>query len=225
MTSGLRWNESGISYADPRNSETAMDAAADRYRHVLSRPIDAAPGTRWNYSSGDVAVIAAVIARATRTPIEIFAYEKLFRPLGIGEWDWLKDDKGVPIAASGLRLTPHDMAKLGQLVLARGQWRGEQVVPAAWIDTATSDHATTSGLPADGCALSYGYFFWLGPRCEPGFIAAMGLGGQRIYVSRAHDAVIVITAGLYNGPVLAPFAQEVHRQEIYRAVIAALPPS
>ena len=225
MTSGLRWNESGISYADPRNGETAMDAAADRYRYVLSRPIDAAPGTRWNYSSGDVALIAAVIARATKMPLEIFAFEKLFRPLGIEEWDWLKDQKGVPISASGLRLTPREMAKLGQLVLARGRWGGNQVLPAAWVDAATSPHVTTSGLPAGACELSYGYFFWLGPRCTPAFVAAMGLGGQRIYVSRAHDAVVVINAGLYNGPVLRPFAQEVDRQGIYRAVIAALPPS
>ena len=49
MTLGTEWNEN-LPYTDPRNSETAMDRATDRYRYVLERPFVAQPGSRWNYN-------------------------------------------------------------------------------------------------------------------------------------------------------------------------------
>jgi CubicO group peptidase (beta-lactamase class C family) len=99
MTSGLHWDEDSVPYTDPRNSEIAMDLAKDPYRYVLSQPFDAAPGQRFRYSGGDVAVMAAVLTRATKRPLEAYAEEKLFRPLGIARVAWLKDAKGVPYAA------------------------------------------------------------------------------------------------------------------------------
>ena len=67
-----------------------MDIADDPYRYVLSGSIDAAPGTRFNYSGGDVAIVAAIVTRATKTPIETYAREKLFTPLGIARFEWSK---------------------------------------------------------------------------------------------------------------------------------------
>ena len=197
MTSGLHWDEHSFSYIDPRNSETAMDNAPDRYRYILSQPIDAPPGTQWRYSGGDVALIAAVIARTTKMPLEQYAQQKLFAPLGIETFTWLKDEKGIPIAASGLRLMPRDMAKIGLLVLHHGRAdNGVQIVPESWIAEATAPHATVD--TDDVCPTQYGYFWWLGPACAPPWIGAIGNGGQRIWIVPARDLVIVITAGLYN---------------------------
>jgi CubicO group peptidase (beta-lactamase class C family) len=121
MTSGLQWDERSYPYTDIRNGESAMNAAPDRYRYILSRPMDSTPGTHWRYSGGDVALIAAIIARSTKTPIDSYAANKLFHPLGITEFNWIADDKKIPIAASGLRMLPRDMAKIGLLVLHQGQ--------------------------------------------------------------------------------------------------------
>jgi CubicO group peptidase (beta-lactamase class C family) len=76
----------------------------DRYRYILSQPIDSPPGTQWRYSGGDAALIAAVVTRSTKLPIDVYAAEELFAPLGITKSVWLKDTDGIPIAASGLRL-------------------------------------------------------------------------------------------------------------------------
>lgn len=84
MTSGLHWDEWSYPYTDIRNSEIAMDRSPDRYRYILSQPIDSAPGTQWRYSGGDAALVAAVITRSTKVPIDIYAGKKLFAPLGIG---------------------------------------------------------------------------------------------------------------------------------------------
>jgi CubicO group peptidase (beta-lactamase class C family) len=197
MTSGLRWDE-GLSYRDPHNSETAMDMAPDRYRYILSGPIDSPPGTKWRYSGGDVALIAAVITRVTRTPLDEYA-NRLFSPLGVSRFVWLKDARGIAIAASGLRLTPREMAQLGLLVLHGGRnGADQQVVPRDWIETSTAAHV--KAFESGDCPVEYGYFWWVGSHCRSPWISAIGNGGQRIYVVPSRDLVMVTTAGLYNSP-------------------------
>ena len=200
QTSGIRWDERTLPYTNPRNSETAMDMAEDRYRYILSQPIESVPGEQFNYSGGNVALLAAIIARATNTPIETYASTKLFLPLGITQFDWVKDQKGIPYAASGLRLRPRDMAKMGQLMLQEGHWVDRQIVPATWIETSTSRHAQF--LPDLQCGVQYGYLWFLGTICagdfDTPFFFASGNGGQNIMVFPSLSIVIVTTAGMYN---------------------------
>ena len=109
MTMGTEWDET-ISYADARNSERRMEDAPDRYRFVLDRPLVQAPGERWVYNGGSSALIAKLVSRGTGRPLLDFAHEHLFGPLGISELDWVVDGSGEPVAASGLRLRPRDLA-------------------------------------------------------------------------------------------------------------------
>lgn len=202
MTSGLHWDERTFPYTDARNSEIAMDLAMDRYRYILSQPIDSLPGERFNYSGGDVAIVAAIISRATKMPIEDYAARKLFQPLGITRFEWLKDRSGTPIAASGLRLRPIDMAAIGRLMLQRGRWNDQIVVPASWVESSTARHAQGPGDPR--CGTHTGYLWWLANLCVDGqetpFFFAAGNGEQYIWVAPSLDLVIVTTAGLYNDP-------------------------
>jgi CubicO group peptidase (beta-lactamase class C family) len=200
MTSGLHWDETTHPYTDPRNSETAMDRARDRLRFVLEQKVDAPPGEKFRYSGGDVALIAAIIARATKKPLDEFTRSALFAPLGVTKVEWLEDGSGVPIAASGLRMLPRDMAKIGLLMMNNGRHDGRQIVPEAWIKASVAPHAL---VEADQrCGFHYGYFWWLAPACdkskEPGVFIAIGNGGQRILVVPDRALVVVVTAGLYN---------------------------
>ena len=52
MTMGTDWDELGVPYSDPTNSEIAMDTAPDRYRFVLGAPVVMEPGKRWIYNGG-----------------------------------------------------------------------------------------------------------------------------------------------------------------------------
>jgi CubicO group peptidase (beta-lactamase class C family) len=139
MTSGLHWDEWSYPYTDIRNSEIAMDRSPDRYRYILSQPIDSAPGTQWRYSGDDAALVAAVVTRSTKVPIDIYAGKKLFAPLGITKFVWLKDRQGIPFAASGLRLLPRGMAKIGLLLLHDGRDpSGHQIVSESWLRELTT---------------------------------------------------------------------------------------
>ena len=199
MTLGMQWNEQ-LSYLDPANSETAMDAAPDRYRYVLARPIVAAPGEVWIYSGGAVALVARVIEKGTGQALADYARSALFEPLGIDKFSWVKGTDGEAIAASGLRLTPRELARVGQLVLARGQWDGRTIVPAAWLDASFTPAATVR----DG--QSYGYFWRVGEIAYPSktgirgerYVVGLGNGGQLLAIIPARALVVVVTAGNYN---------------------------
>ena len=201
MTSGFDWDERKYPYTDPRNPSIAMEIAPDLFRYVLSQQIAAPPGTRFAYSGGDVALVGAIIARATKVPLERFAKERLFGPLGIGDFEWSKAN-GNPRAEAGLRLTTRDMAKIGSLMLAGGEWGGKRIVSRAWVELSTSPHATVE--PDPKCGTKYGYLWWLFAGCAaqppaPGFVAN-GNGGQRIWVIASRKLVVASTAGLYNDP-------------------------
>jgi CubicO group peptidase (beta-lactamase class C family) len=206
MTSGLHWDERTYPYSDVRNSEIAMEIADDPYRYVLSGSINAPPGTRFNYSGGDVAVVAAIVSRATTTPIDAYAREKLFTPLGIARFEWTRSGADIPRAASGLRLTTHDMAKIGTLMLDGGRWDGKQIVPESWVKAATTPHVdVTSDVEGDAeCGTKFGYLWWIDAGCattpRAPWFAAIGNGGQRIWVIPSRKLVVASTGGLYNDP-------------------------
>jgi CubicO group peptidase (beta-lactamase class C family) len=197
MTLGLEWDES-LPYSDPRNSEIAMEMAPDRYRFVLDRPVVAEPGSRWQYCGGATALLAHLIAEGTGMQLHEDAKEKLFGPLGITDTDWVLGSNGEPAAASGLRMRPRDLARIGQLVLQRGRWGERQLVPADWLDASFEPR-----VPSED-ELAYGYQWWLWPR-EPRadgrrWMAGFGNGGQRLSIWPHLDLVLVVTAGNYNQP-------------------------
>jgi len=194
MKMGTAWDES-LPYSDPRNSEIAMEMADDRYRFALEQPLVAAPGMQWIYSGGAVALIARLIADGVGMPVDRYADEKLFGPLGITDYEWVRGADGVPSAASGLRMNIHDVARIGRMIVQHGACEGRQIVPADWLDASFTPQAAVEG------GLRYGYFWWLAGHGEPpAWVAGFGNGGQRLTVQPGIDLVIVIFAGNYNQP-------------------------
>jgi CubicO group peptidase (beta-lactamase class C family) len=199
MASGLQWDEESRPYGDPLNSETSMDAAKDRCRYVLSRPIAAAPGEKFRYSGGDTLLLAAVLERVTKLRLDKYADQVLFRPLRIEHYEWIAYPDGTPIAASGLRLLPRDMAKFGLLYQQRGQWRGTQIVPETWVKASLTSQTHVADRPFG--PQNYGYQWWLGTARDDAhtpWMMAVGYGGQRIMLIPSLDLVMVMTAGMYG---------------------------
>ena len=201
MTLGTDWDELTIPYTDPRNGETAMNNAADRYRYVLERPIIEPPGGCWIYNGGATALLARLIEKGTGRQLHEFAREVLFEPLQIENTEWRCGMDGEPIAASGLRLTPRDLVRIGTMILGGGQWNGRQVIPADWL--AVSFTPAISMLDGQ----QYGYQWYLctipisdgagGVRQEK-TIKAVGNGGQRLFLLPRLELVVAVTAGNYN---------------------------
>lgn len=195
MAMGTEWDEMSIPYTNPANSEIAMESAPDRYRFVLDRPIVETPGVRWIYCGGASALLGRLIAKGTGQDLPDFARAVLFRPLDINAFEWLRGADGTPSSASGLRLTPRDLARIGQMVLQNGQWNGHAVVPAAWIEAMSQTR-----IPIDG-PLQYGYQWYLGTLAGGHrWVGAMGNGGQRLFVMPSLDLLLVTTFGNYDQP-------------------------
>jgi len=87
MQMATEWSED-LPYTDPRNSEIAMEMAADRYRYFLDRPMVGEPGGGWTYNGGATSVIAGLIAKGVGKPIDVYACETLFATLGIERFEW-----------------------------------------------------------------------------------------------------------------------------------------
>ncbi len=205
MTMGTYWDETSLPYSDPRNSEIAMDMAPDRYRFVLERPVVAEPGRRWHYNGGATALLGRLIAKGTGKPLAEFARAALFDPLGIGATEWLKSRDGEPAAASGLRLTPRDLARIGQLMLNGGVWGNRRVLPAAWRERSVAPLVSVDEVRRYGYQWYVGDFAfgdqlgWRLSRLERWW-GGFGEGGQRLFLMPDLDLVVVIAAGNYLMP-------------------------
>ena len=199
MTLGLEWDELSIPYSDPRNSEIQMVAAPDRFRYILGLPIVGDPGVKWTYCGGATALLGRLIARGTGEKLLDYARRVLFEPMGFGPTAWSLDRTGEPQTASGLRLLPRDLVKVGQLVLAGGAWNGRQLVPAEWMK-----RITTQSVPIEGRG-GYGYHWYLGSMPagklqSAEWVAGIGWGGQRLFVLPKLDVVVAMNLGNYRLP-------------------------
>lgn len=197
MASGLAWSETASTYGTSANDETRLWWDANPARYILDRPLVAPPGTTWNYNGGHTVLLADVLEqRSGRTLIDL-ARTELFSPLGITSWEWRSGRHGKPLAYAGLRLTPRDLLRLGQLMLSKGAWQGRDVVPAAWVAATLQPSIATGSGP-----LRYGHHWWGGQLQRDGrsmvWIAGFGNGGQRLYVVPDLELTVVFTAGAYN---------------------------
>jgi len=173
-----------------------MIASPDWIQFMLDLPMAHDPGAQFDYSSGGVHLLSAVIRETTGECAIAFARQHLFAPLGIQDAIWPLDPKGKDNHGWGdLKLRPQDMAKLGFLFLHEGRWNGRQVISPDWVRAATQKHAPTNSASH----AHYGYLWWI--RDSGGF-SALGRGGQRIYVAPEQDLVVVMTAGA-GGPAEA----------------------
>ncbi len=160
-----------------------MMASPDWTQYALDQPMTSEPGAIYDYCGLNPHLLSAIIQETTGMSALAFGGETLFRPLGIPDVYWPSDPQGNSWGWGDMKMTPHDMAKLGYLFLSEGQWGGQQVVSAEWVEAATSG----SG---------YGYQWWLK---SSGIYYATGVGGQEIWVLPEQEMVVVMTGASGGG--------------------------
>ena len=198
MRTGLDWSE------DPYQGSPLFqlnNCQCDWLKFVLDWQMRETPGTRFEYNSGGVILLAGVIRNATSIPTDTFAQRYLFDPLGITQVRWYYGEPdNLPHTGGGLNLRPRDMARIGYLLLRNGRWENQQIVSADWVRQSTSRVVkfprTFASHPVD-----YGYLWWLlsldgeagtDDRDDDIYTAA-GAQGQWIFVIPKYDMVIVST--------------------------------
>lgn len=176
----------------------AYIATSDNWvKEFLKTPITYEPGTKFLYNTPATYMLSAIIQKVTGQKVIDYLHPRLFEPLGIQNIDWEIDPKGINTGGYGLRLKTEDMAKFGQLFLQKGKWNGKQILPAAWIEEASS-MKIMQDLPkgvtirdSSDWLQGYAYQMW---RCRNNAYRADGANGQFIIVLPDKDAVIAITA-------------------------------
>jgi CubicO group peptidase (beta-lactamase class C family) len=167
--------------------DAVMERESGWVEWILSAPRRRPAGV-FAYDNGAAHVLGARIADAVGQPLAAFARDSLFEPLEIDRFEWPRDPDGRSYGFGHLRLRPRDIAKLGELYLGRGSYRGRRVVSPGFVAEAT--RAQTPGGPPEGSA--YGYLWWTAAAPFPHFFAG-GYAGQSLTVVPHLDLVAVTT--------------------------------
>jgi CubicO group peptidase (beta-lactamase class C family) len=187
---------------DPKSlgNEVRLDASSEWIPFAYAVPMKYAPGKRYVYSSLNAFLAGAVVEHASGMPLQHFAQEYLFGPLGITHFSWRRGPQGEGVGQGNLSISARDMTKIGNLFLNGGRIGQRQVVNRAWVVEAISPLVSIAGQ--DPYADTYGYM-WYTKRYDRGGRSivvhfASGNGGNKIYVVPQYDLVVAITSTAYG---------------------------
>ena len=184
---------------------TIMTRSRNPFKAFLSLPVEHKPGTHFVYNSGASYMLAAIVQKLTGQTLVEYLTPRLFDPLGIAGTTWESHPNGVNFGGWGLNLKTEDVARFGQLYLQKGQWNGRQLIPAAWVEEATSKQVSNGDNPESDWTQGYGYQFW---RCRHNIYRGDGAFGQYCIVMPDQDAVLAITGGLPDMQVVLAIVWE-----------------
>jgi len=210
MNSGLQWEEWGVSLGSIENDQIGIWFwEGGPINYALGRDLVAEPGTRFNYSGGDIQILVEILKNATGMQLDEFSGTYLFEPLGITSYDWwLIFPSGEIHGAGGLKLTPRDMIKIGAMMLNKGVWGNNRVVSEEWVKKCVTSFHGNHGIRIPGEDLGrvgYSYTWWTKNMDNKGetikWYTALGWGGQKISVLPELDMVIVFTGANYTSKV------------------------
>lgn len=188
MRDGLDFAED---YVDAKASDVIEmlfgAGATDTAAFAADRPLAAAPGERFNYSSGTTNVISGIVARTVGAgeAYERFLQERLFDPLGMRSARATFDPAGTWVASSYVHATARDFARFGSLYLRDGVWQDDHLLAPGWVDHGRR-HRSTDAATGN----RYGAQWWV-VGDEHGSFRANGYEGQSILVSPGLDLVVV----------------------------------
>jgi len=175
-TAGFRkYTDDGVGYV------------ADKNAFVRKMPVDYEPGTRFAYSNEGVQLLSPILDKAAGEPIQQYARKKLFEPLGMSQSRLNVDGAGHAWTYADMLTTPRDFAKIGQLMINKGKWKGTQIVDEAYIREATR--------PSQRFNTRCGLLWWVysgGPDILKGF-ATKGYLNTDLYVFPREELIVVRT--------------------------------
>jgi hypothetical protein len=221
MASGVKWDET---YTDPASDRRRMLDAQIAQRPgaimdlMAKLPRAGAPGTIWNYSTGETFVAGAVVRSAVGRPLAEYLSEKIWTKAGMeadATW-WLESPDGLEIGGSGLSATLRDYGRFGLFLMNGGVAGGKRILPEGWVGAAGSSKSV------GGKIVDYGYMIWPfsagSGAANQGAFQALGIYGQHIYVNPREHVVIVVWGALPKPTGKETIADE----DFFAAATAAL---
>ncbi len=187
MSSGLNWEEN---YGSVSTATKMLYGSSDMGASAHGENLVYEPGSEWVYSSGTTNIISRKMADAftDKEAYQRFAYDSLLGPIGAKSFTIETDASGHFMGSSYGYGSARDWAKLGLLMLQKGNWNGEQIIDSAWVD-----YCHQTAPMSDG---AYGGHFWLnrGSKYEEYDANSYWMAGfhsQQVAIHPDRDLVIV----------------------------------
>lgn len=162
MSSGLHYNEG---YGDVSDVTRMLYLEPDMAAFTAAQALDAAPGSKWNYSSGTSVLLSRIWQRAAAgnpaapaTTAEVLAlpHNRLFAPLGMHSAVMEADARGNLVGSSYMYANTQDWARFGQFLLQDGVWQGKRILPAGFADTMQQPASASGGQYGQGQVWRWG---------------------------------------------------------------------
>ena len=184
MNSGYDWTEH---YYSPFSPTVELMYGSNVEGFLVNRHFSSEPASFFEYSSASTQLLGIVLKRALTKAgkpqtLSQFLSSRIWQPLQMNDDAlWHTDSKGMELVYCCINTNARNYAKLGMLMLNMGQWHGQQIIPADYIQSMTTPVATEF----------YGYSTWINNTFSPNYYWFSGHLGQYIIVIPEHDMVVV----------------------------------
>jgi len=196
MSSGIDFGES---YGDPFGFMAKAYYGTDVYGLTLSKKQEKPAGTEWKYQGGNTLLLSFIIEKATGKKLANYFAEKFWQPLGAKQDAlWIIDDKnGRERSYCCFYSNAKDYAKIGQLMLDSGRWKGSALIEQKFFNASISPVGVAD--KSGDIINHYGYQWWLGKYKNVTFHYARGILGQYI-VSVPEWNIVFVRLGKKRDP-------------------------
>ena len=185
MRSGYDWTED---YYSPFNMTTEAYYGDNIEKQLLARHFIEHQGGHFLYLSANTQLLAIVLKRATGKNLAQYLSEEFWQPMGMESDALWSLSGGIEKSFCCIHSNVRDYAKLGQLLLQKGNWNGVQLLDSAFVEKMITP-CYDAFLPDE--PKKYGYSIWIDETYNPSFYGMMGHLGQRIIVVPDENLVIV----------------------------------
>ncbi len=217
MSSGFHGSDNDT---DTPGNDSKMYPSDDWVKFTLDLPMDANKeiGEVFDYFTAGAVLLGDIIHRTAPGGLEKYADEKLFKPLGITNYEWQYNPQNIAHTAGGLAMSALDFAKYGQLYKNNGVWNGKQVLTSEWVKQSMANYFADTPEQSP-----YGFLFWnqefsTEKKSYEAFYAS-GYGGNKIVMFTDQPLVIVITATAFGESYAHPQVELMIENYILPAVL------
>ncbi len=147
-------------------------------------------GKAFHYDSGCSYTLSRIVTKVMGENCQSIMQKRVFDKMGLGKINWLQSPEGHSTGGWGMYLTASQISALAQLLLQKGNWNGEQLVPSAWVEEMSKPRVEIPGDEKKALT-HYAYHIKAGKE----IFAAEGAFGQYLICFRDFPVAIGITSG------------------------------
>lgn len=185
MTSGMDWDEN---YYSPFSATPKLYYGSDSEKYVLEQAYLHQPGQTYYYSSASTQLLTLVLKRAIKASnlsLSDYLSQRLWQPLGMNDAAlWHMDEQGLELGYCCISTNAENWAKIAQLLLNDGQWRGQSIINAEFMQA----------IKRTSLVSHYAHSLWVDERLPATFYALMGHLGQYAII-HPDDNIVVLRLG------------------------------